>query len=92
MVEYEPLRVVLRRAGVEQVVINGRGLLHMEHFRNKEPVVETEGEEGQEVLSVSPNAWFEGEVQDAFWEESFLKWTDSKPKGKLSIFLRYSVY
>lgn len=88
VVEYEPLRVVLYRGGVEQVVINGRGLLHMEHFRVKEEeVAAQEGEDGQEVLSVKPTAWFEGDVQDALWEETFSKWTDSKPKGRSSISL-----
>jgi mannosyl-oligosaccharide alpha-1,3-glucosidase len=87
VVDFEPLRVVLNKNGKEQVVVNGRGLLHMEHFRNKaveEPKVEAaeEGAEIQEVLKVNPNAWFEGDSEDAYWEESFSSWTDSKPKGK----------
>lgn len=82
VVEFDPLRVVLRRGGVEQVVVNGRGLLHMEHFRNKEePVAVPEGSEEQAVLSANSAAWFEGDEPDAYWEESFSKWTDSKPKG-----------
>jgi alpha 1,3-glucosidase len=86
VVEFEPLRVVLSKNGREQVVVNGRGLLHMEHYRNKtveEPKVESpeEGAETQEVLKVNPNAWFEGDSEDAYWEESFGSWTDSKPKG-----------
>jgi len=87
VVDFKPLRVVLKRDGKEQVVINGRGLLHMEHYRNKaveEPKVEAaeEGAETQEVLKVNPNAWFEGDAEDAHWEETFGSWTDSKPKGK----------
>jgi alpha 1,3-glucosidase len=35
IVEYEPLKVKLLRGGKEQVVVNGQGLLHMEHFRTK---------------------------------------------------------
>ena len=86
VVEFKPLRVVLNKNGKEQVVVNGRGLLHMEHFRNKtveEPKVETseEGSETQEVFKVNPNAWFEGDSEDAYWEEPFRSWTDSKPKG-----------
>ncbi len=89
VVNFKPLRVVLNKNGKEQVVVNGRGLLHMEHFRNKtveEPKVETPegGSEIQEVLKYNPNAWFEGDTEDAFWEESFGSWTDSKPKGKLA--------
>lgn len=90
ILEFQPLRVVLRRGGFEQVVINGRGLLHMEHFRLKEasidePVPEGEGEGEQIVLKTNPVAWFEGEDQDAFWEETWSKWTDSKPKGMFCI-------
>jgi alpha 1,3-glucosidase len=86
VVEFKPLRVVLNKNGKEQVVVNGRGLLHMEHFRNKtveEPKVKTseEGSETQEVFKVNPNAWFEGDSEDAYWEEPFRSWTDSKPKG-----------
>ncbi|KAH8996840.1 glycoside hydrolase family 31 protein [Lactarius akahatsu] len=92
VVDFKPLRVVLNKNGKEQVVINGRGLLHMEHFRNKtveEPQVETEeeGSDTQEVLKVNPNAWFEGNSEDAFWEESFGSWTDTKPKGPESLSL-----
>ena len=87
VVDFKPLRVVLNKNGREQVVVNGRGLLHMEHFRNKtveEPKAEAAEEGGadaQEVLKINPNAWFEGGSDDAYWEESFGSWTDSKPKG-----------
>ncbi|CAA7260493.1 unnamed protein product [Cyclocybe aegerita] len=108
VVAYEPLRVTLLRNGKEQIVLNGRGLLHMEHFRNKiepptaieepEPVEgegaegeKVEGEvEGQAVLKAepeNPGAWFEGKEEDALWEETFLQWTDSKPKGPESLSL-----
>jgi mannosyl-oligosaccharide alpha-1,3-glucosidase len=83
VIEFQPLRVLLRKDGKEQIVVNGRGLLHMEHFRNKEEPVETpEGAEGEQVvMKANSVAWFEGEEPDAYWEESFSKWTDSKPKG-----------
>lgn len=96
VVSYEPLRVALIRNGKEQIVLNGQGLLHMEHFRNKpQPEEKTEektednqveGGEGtesvQEVLKAeNPRAWFEGEKEDDYWEETFSSWTDSKPKG-----------
>ncbi len=94
VVSYEPLRVTLFKNGKEQVALNGQGLLHMEHFRNKpkveeatetDKVVEDKGAEGgQEVLKAeNPRAWFEGEKEDDYWEESFSSWTDSKPKGTL---------
>ncbi|KAI0048850.1 glycoside hydrolase family 31 protein [Auriscalpium vulgare] len=93
LVEFAPLRVVLRKGGKEQVVVNGRGLLHMEHFRQKaeEPAPVEPSEEGsdeQTVLKVeNVRAWFEGESEDAYWEESFSGWTDSKPKGPESLSL-----
>ncbi|KAA1470514.1 alpha-glucosidase [Dentipellis sp. KUC8613] len=89
VIEYAPLRVVLRRNGKEQVVVNGRGLFHMEHFRKKEEEKTVEaGEEGsdeQKVMEVNPRAWFEGDTEDAYWEESFSSNTDSKPKGPESL-------
>ncbi|KAH9976092.1 alpha glucosidase [Lactifluus volemus] len=87
VVEFKPLRVVLNKNGREQVVVNGRGLLHMEHFRNKaveEPEKESseESSESQEVFKVTnPNGWFEGDSEDAYWEETFGSWADSKPKA-----------
>ena len=98
VVQHQPLRISLLRNGKEQIVLNGEGLLHMEHYRNKveapttteEPEPEPlEGEgspkepEGQTVLKVeNPRAWFEGDSEDALFEETFSSWTDSKPKGK----------
>ncbi|KAF8161398.1 alpha-glucosidase [Crassisporium funariophilum] len=98
VVSYEPLRVSLLRNGKEQVVLNGQGLLHMEHFRTKgtpteEPApVEVEGAESNGEAQVvikadNPRAWFEGDVEDDLWEETFLSWTDSKPKGPESLSL-----
>ncbi|EEB99413.1 hypothetical protein MPER_00917, partial [Moniliophthora perniciosa FA553] len=95
VVQYEPLRVSMLRNGKEQVVLNGQGLLHMEHFRNKEePKEENQGRRRGGFRPVwrsschtnprqkteNPGAWFEGESEDAFWEETFSSWTDSKPK------------
>lgn len=103
-VTFEPLKVTLLRDGKEQVVLNNRGLLHMEHFRTKESVEKSkEGiavpvpEEGvdagdgtQAVLGVHPRAaWFEGEQEDGWWEETFNSFTDPKPKGTVSEHLRY---
>ncbi|KAI0060605.1 alpha-glucosidase [Artomyces pyxidatus] len=92
VVEFSPLRVVLRRNGKDQVVVNGRGLMHMEHFREKVEAKAVEGsEEGsdeQTVMQVNNNrVWFEGDEEDALWEETFGSWTDSKPKGPESLSL-----
>ena len=91
-VEFEPLVVRMRRNGNDQVVLNGQGLLHMEHFRQKVEQFEAndgevpvaEGEETQKVIQLSKNSWFEGDTEDGWWEESWKSWTDSKPKGTFS--------
>jgi len=92
VVAYQPLRLSLLRSGKEQIVLNGQGLLHMEHFRKKveqnsteeNPPVEGEAEAGQAPLKVeNPRAWFEGDTEDDYWEETFSSWTDSKPKGRI---------
>ena len=94
VVSFEPLKVALLRKGKEQVVLNGQGLLHLEHFRTKDNSenvksddVLQEGldiEDGtQKVMKVKSAAWFEGDSEDAWWEETFSSWTDSKPKGSI---------
>ena len=95
VIAYSPLKITLLRSGREEVVLNGRGLLHMEHFRTKESTEDLQEaapadaqEEGagdeQKILQapIKPNAWFEGPEEHGFWEETFKSWTDSKPKGK----------
>lgn len=93
VVVFQPLRISLLRNGKEQIVLNGQGLLHMEHFRTKTPQVinteETAPQENEKVSSEAqvvmkagnPRAWFEGDKEDDWWEETFSTWTDSKPKG-----------
>jgi len=38
----------------------------------------------------NPRAWFEGETEDGYWEETWKSWTDSKPKGPESLSLDIS--
>jgi alpha 1,3-glucosidase len=90
VVAFEPLKVIMFRRGEEQIVLNGRGLFHMEHFRTKEespPETNEDGEQStsQKDLKTNDRAWFEGEEEDAWWEETWLSWTDSKPKGENSL-------
>lgn len=97
VIAYQPLRISLLRNGKEQIVLNGQGLLHMEHFRNKsEPLSEAASVEGEgstteqiPLAAENPRAWFEGDAEDAYWEETFLTWTDSKPKGTYQVFLLF---
>jgi len=111
-VTYNPLKVALLRDGREEIVLNGHGLFHMEHFRQKNTPVEeskpeSSAEEGspnveegdqnseqvvmeapkEELPVIKPTAWFEGDVEDDYWEETFLQWTDTKPKGSYYLFL-----
>ncbi|KAI0644926.1 alpha-glucosidase [Trametes meyenii] len=100
-VTFEPLKITLSRSGKEQVVLNGRGLLHMEHYRTKES---TEGGQIEEPAQLEDNpnvdnsqtvlgqaqsdtAWFEGEGEDGWWEETFNGFTDTKPRGPESLSL-----
>jgi len=99
VVTYVPLRVSLIRNGREQVVLNGQGLLHMEHFRTKvEQPAAVEGDSADQVVikAENPRAWFEGDTEDALWEETFSTWTDSKPKGKMKflnvVFSLFTMY
>ncbi|KAJ7496651.1 glycoside hydrolase family 31 protein [Mycena latifolia] len=99
VVAFEPLKISLLRGGKEQVVLNGQGLLHMEHFRTKhvaetkteeaEPEPEEGAEDAEQVVmeapEVNPRAWFEGDKEDDWWEERFSTWTDTKPKGPESL-------
>lgn len=86
-VKFAPLKITMLRGGKEQVVLNGQGLLHMEHFRNKvEQPAAVEGSEAQQSMQVDTTThWFEGDKEDALWEESFQSWEDTKPKGKLDL-------
>lgn len=101
VITFEPLRVTMNKSGKEQVVLNGRGLLHMEHFRKKaeEPAAVTEGEQAEgeqarlaleeeqklaQLYRSADRAWFEGDSEDGYWEETFGSWTDTKPKGALN--------
>ena len=86
LVDFEPLKISMLRKGKEEIVMNGGGLLHMEHFRTKRETLPDseaapEGDAAQQVLEeVNPAAWFEGE-EDGWWEEQFKSWKDTKPKG-----------
>ncbi|KAG8955645.1 hypothetical protein FRC04_007636 [Tulasnella sp. 424] len=97
---YKPFRIVLFQDGREDIVLNGEGLFNMEHFREKTPPADKTEEEApapeeaadQKVIEepkkpVKASAWFEGEEEDGYWEETFKTWTDSKPKGPESISL-----
>ena len=89
-VEFEPLVVRMKRSGKDQVVLNGQGLLHMEHSRDEvKGMIGKVGEifvvksDVKEDLTLSQRSWFEGDTEDGFWEESWVLGADTKPKGDL---------
>ncbi|WWC60829.1 uncharacterized protein I303_103405 [Kwoniella dejecticola CBS 10117] len=83
-IQHSPLKISQLRNGKPEIVFNERSLFHMEHFRNKE-VIKTEeilGDSEQMVLKgdEQDRSWFEESDVDAF-QETWKRWTDSKPKG-----------
>ncbi len=83
VIEHSPLKITHRRDGKPVMVINERGLFHMEHFRTKEEPVKVEGEQEQIHMHAGVDTtWFEGTPDHELFEESFGKWRDSKPKGE----------
>lgn len=84
---FSPLHISLSRDGRQEVLLNSRGLLHMEHFRTKPSAPPEDDSQNAQVViedsstKVNPTAWFEGESEESYWEETFGSWTDTKPKG-----------
>ncbi len=85
VIKHAPMSIEFRRDGEAHVVLNGRGLLNMEHWRPKVEKEVKEGEEGKEEenVAVVENA----EDESTWWDESFGGATDSKPKGPESVAL-----
>lgn len=92
-----PMRATFSRDGIPQVILNERGLLHMEHFRPKPTATSDEVLEGKDPafvlqhgkrsvggrpISDLPRHWAEFEGDDeGTWEETFNGRLDTKPKG-----------
>jgi alpha 1,3-glucosidase len=79
VIQHSPLKITHKRHGKTIMIINERGLFHMEHFRPKEPEAHPEGQ--VTIHEGMDRTWFEGEADKDLFEETFSKWTDSKPKG-----------
>lgn len=88
---HKPLQITMKRDGKPQVVFNERSLFHVEHYRKQEEkpegADEVRLEEGEEQVVLQngdgiDRSWFETDDKDMF-KETWRKWTDSKPKGKL---------
>lgn len=95
-IEHDPLRIVFQRDGVDQVVLNGRSLLHMEHFRAKSNV--SADDRARAIAAANPQAsaaihqqWAAFEApDDGAWEETWNGVRDSKPKGPEGVSLDVS--
>lgn len=87
LISHAPFTIDFFRDDELQIKFNGKGLLSMEHWRQKvekeQKQVEepTEGEEPK----AEPEPVEEGEDQSTWWEETFGGNTDSKPKGPESV-------
>ncbi|PWN38233.1 uncharacterized protein FA14DRAFT_24232 [Meira miltonrushii] len=97
LLSHQPLKATYLRNGVPQVVLNERGLLHMEHYRPKpDPFPSANDDDAKKLVfqnrkrsfeeaghaSIRADQWSGFEQEDdGEWEESFSGRTDTKPKG-----------
>lgn len=97
LLSHTPLKATFSRDGAPQVVLNERGLLHMEHYRPKpDPFPSTSEDEATKLViqnkkrslessgydASKAQYWSGFEKEDAGeWSEEFGGKTDSKPKG-----------
>ncbi len=88
IIRHQPFAIEFQHHGETQIKFNERGLLNLEHWRQKveKPAEEKEGQEekggekeGQEGQK--------SEDESTWWEESFGGNTDSKPRGPEAIAL-----
>jgi alpha 1,3-glucosidase len=88
VIRHAPFGIEFQRDGETQVKFNERGLLNLEHWRQKteKPAEEKkEGEDGTEQDETKEEA--AGEDESTWWDESFGGNTDSKPRGPEAIAL-----
>ncbi|KAG8733268.1 hypothetical protein FRC10_000329 [Ceratobasidium sp. 414] len=91
-IKFEP-SVSVHEDGRARVRMDEVGGLRQRYDEKVEEKTEekVEGAETEQVVikepEVKPNAWFEGETEDAYWEETFGSWTDTKLKGPESFSL-----
>jgi len=73
VIEHKPFKLTFLRNGEPYVVLNGRNLMNVEHWRPQRE--KTEGETGED--------------ESTWWDETFGGNTDSKPRGWWHILVRY---
>lgn len=84
VIKHSPFGIDFKRDGHTHIRFNERGLLNMEHWRQK--IDPPEQKEGEESPPEDPNK----EDESTWWDESFGGNTDSKPRGPESIGLDIS--
>ena len=94
IIRHHPFAIEFQRDGETQVKFNDRGLINVEHWRQKiEKPVEEKKEGDEEKKGEQDNNNKEetkGEDESTWWEETFGGNTDSKPRGPESVALDIS--
>jgi alpha 1,3-glucosidase len=90
IIRHSPFGIEFQRDGETQVKFNDRGLINVEHWRQKveKPVEEKkEGEEEKDAEKKEDEKKEEakGEDESTWWEETFGGNTDTKPRGPESV-------
>ena len=82
ILHHYPFKIEFLRDDTVHMVLNGRNLFNVEHWRpksiKKEEQQAKEGEVGDEQMAIDVSEEVE---EDGMWEESFNGKTDSKPRG-----------
>lgn len=90
IIRHQPFEIDFQRDGETQVKFNQRGLLNMEHWRQKvEPPPTEEKKEGEEEKKEDEKKEEEpkGEDESTWWDETFGGNTDTKPRGPEAVAL-----
>lgn len=94
VIRHEPFGIEFQRDGETQVKFNERGLLNLEHWRQKVEKPVEEKKEGEEEKKEGEEEKKEelpqGEDESTWWEETFGGNTDSKPRGPEAVALDIS--
>ncbi|KAF2279870.1 uncharacterized protein EI97DRAFT_498202 [Westerdykella ornata] len=87
IIRHAPFEIDFQRDGETHVKFNQRGLLNIEHWRQKVEKPQEEKKEGEEAKEEEKKEEAQGEDESTWWEESFGGNTDSKPRGPEAVAL-----
>jgi mannosyl-oligosaccharide alpha-1,3-glucosidase len=90
IIRHSPFEIDFQKDGETHVKFNQRGLLNIEHWREKVEKKEEEKKEGEEEKEEEKKEEHAGEDESTWWEESFGGNTDSKPRGPEAVALDIS--